>query len=236
MPKMSNKSRSFLRDRENAVFLGDIASFASAFKKVSKQDLIDYMFRNELNDRAVFFAENLKIKTKPELEKIKKEIKKALDAINVDGVVELHISADGTSKDAHIHFWGKYTNEIKEVIENFIKTNNLSNKFALEYTNSDFDEKYVNVNAYVNKVVIKEKEEEQILDLETYENEKALNNIKEKDTFEVLMSEVDEILEELQNYYFEDEIDKKVEIEDIDSYLEEIDKFLEEEDDDFFFN
>jgi len=235
MPKMSNKSRSFLRDRENAVFLGNIASFTSAFKKVSKQDLIDYMFRNETNDRAVFFAENLKIKTKSELEKIKKEIKKALDAVNADGIVELHISADRTSKDAHIHFWGKYNDEIKEVIENFIKTNNLSNKFALEYTNSDFDEKYVNVNAYINKVVIKE-EEKQVLDLETYENEKALNNIKEKDTFKILMSEVDEILEELQNYYFEDKIDEEVEIEDIDSYLEDIDKFLEEENDDFFSN
>ncbi len=246
MAKVSRKSRSFLRNREDAIFAGDIEEIITKYEITGKKDILDYMQRHNLNDRAVFFAENLKIKTREELEALKADLYNRLNAINADGIAELHLSGDGTSKDAHIHFWGAYNDLVKDVIEEWIKDNKLSNKIALEYTSKEFDEKILEYKkGKLYKVTFEEREgrekKEKILDeiasIEDFEAEIALNNEKESKFFEI-MQNVENILEELQSYYFVEEKEEKeevkeeikeVKIENIDDYLKDLDRFIEDE-------
>jgi len=239
MAKMSRKSRSFLRERDNAVFLGAIKDFASAFKKVSKNDLIEYMYRNDFDDRAVFFAENLRIKTKKELEVLKRQIKKEFRNKGVNGVIELHIGADGTSKDAHIHYWGEYNEDIKKLIEKFIKENNLTNKYALEYTSDKFGNKHIDVNSFIDKIEVrdfKEKNEKKELKLSDFENETALENeTKFEKEFYRKIEQVDEILNELECFYEDKNKDEITEIQvndtdELNKLIKELEDFTNDDD------
>lgn len=233
MAKVSPKSRSFLRNRQDAVFVGDFEELIKRYEITRKGDILDYMKRHGLDDRAVFFAENLKIKTREEIEHLKEDLYNRLRAVGADGIAELHLSGDGTSKDAHVHYWGVYNDLVKDVIEEWIQDNRLSNKIALEYTSEDFDTKILEFkNGKLYEVGFKEGEEkkekvlEEIAPIEDFEAEKALENEKESKFYEV-MQNVEAILEELESYYFGQK-ETEVEIEDIDGYLRQIDDFIEE--------
>ena len=234
MPKVSPRSRSFLRNRQDAVFVGDFEEIVKRYEITKKSDILDYMKRHGLDDRAVFFAENLRIKTREEIERLKEDLYNRLMAVGADGIAELHLSGDGTSKDAHIHFWGVYTDLVKEVIEEWIQDNRLSNKVALEYTSEEFDTKILEMkNGKLYEVGFEEGEEkkekvlEEIAHIEDFEAEKALENEKESKFYET-MQNVEAILEELESYYFGQKETEEVEIEDIDDYLRQIDDFIEE--------
>ncbi len=236
MPKVSPKSRSFLRNRQDAVFVGDFEELIRRYEITRKGDILDYMKRHELDDRAVFFAENLRIKTREEIERLKEDLYNRLRAVGADGIAELHLSGDGTSKDAHVHFWGVFDDLVKDVIEEWIKDNRLSNKIALEYTSEEFDTKILEMrNGKLYEVGFKEGEEkkekflEEIAPIEDFEAEKALENEKESKFYET-MQNVEAILEELESYYFgQKEEAEIIEIEDIDSYLRQLDELIEEE-------
>jgi hypothetical protein len=250
MAKVSERSRSFLRNRNDTVYTGDFEQLIAKYEITSKKDILEYMHRHNLNDRAVFFAENLKIKTREELEALKADLYNRLNAINADGIAELHLSGDGTSKDAHMHYWGVYNDLVKEVIEEWIKDNRLSNKISLEYTSEEFDEEILEYkNGKLYKVSFEEREgrekKEKILNeiasIEDFETEIAINNEKESKFFEI-MQNVENILEELQSYYFKEEVGrveikeveiKEVEIKDIDGYLKDLDEFINNEDDEY---
>jgi hypothetical protein len=135
MAKMSAGSRSFLRFRNYAKPLGD----TRGVWQYSKKFVMDFMQRQNINDRAVFFAENVQIMTKDEILETVDRLAKKLTEIGSNGVIEIHPSADGTSKSAHIHFWGVLNEEVEETIVNFIKENRLSNKPYLNYTNPKFE-------------------------------------------------------------------------------------------------
>lgn len=237
MAKVSGKSRSFLRNREDAVFIGDFEGLIR-YEIHSKKDILDYMKRHSLDDRAVFFAENLRIKTREELEILKQDLYNRLSAIGADGIAELHLSGDGTSKDAHIHFWGVFTDLVKDVIEEWIRDNRLSNKIALEYTSEEFDKEileYKNGKLYKVSFEAKEGQEKkekilnEVANIEDFETEIALNNEKESKFFEI-MQNVENILEELQNYYFKEEKEsKEIKIANIDDYLKDLDRLIENE-------
>ncbi len=233
MAKVSPKSRSFLRNRQDAVYVGDFEELIKRYEITRKGDILDYMKRHGLDDRAVFFAENLKIKTREEIELLKEDLYNRLRAVGADGIAELHLSGDGTSKDAHIHYWGVYNDLVKDVIEEWIKDNRLSNKAALEYTSEEFDTKILEMkNGKLYEVGFKEGEEkkekilEKIAHIEDFEAEKALENEKESKFYEV-MQNVQAILEELEAYYFGQK-ETEVEIEDIDEYLKSLDDFIED--------
>ncbi len=235
MPKVSPKSRSFLRNRQDAVFVGDFEELIRRYEITRKGDILDYMKRHGLDDRAVFFAENLRIKTREEIERLKEDLYNRLRAVGADGIAELHLSGDGTSKDAHVHYWGVYNDLVKDVIEEWIKDNRLSNKIALEYTSEEFDTKILEYkNGKLYEVGFKEGEEkkekvlEEIATIEDFEAEKALENEKESKFYET-MQNVEAILQELESYYFgQKEETEEAEIEDIDEYLKSLDDFIEE--------
>lgn len=131
MAKMGDKSRSFLRYRELAEFCGNVAEF----KADSKAVIAEFMKNFDINDRNVFFAENLNSYTKEQMIALKKELAKQLKAVGYNGVVEFHPTSDQTSKSAHIHLWGTNTPEARAVIEMFVVNNRLSNKNVIDYTN-----------------------------------------------------------------------------------------------------
>lgn len=127
---MGRGSRSFLRFRENAAFLGEMV-FAQDF---SKKNMMEYMHRHEMNDRAVFFAENLQTMSHKELGAKLNDFAKVLHDHGANGVLEFHPTADRTSKSAHIHYWGKLDEAIENLIIEYIKEHRLSNKTYLNYT------------------------------------------------------------------------------------------------------
>lgn len=131
MAKMSAHSRSFLRYREHAEFIGRTKSF----KNESKRELIDFMKRFNYDDRTVYFAENIQTLTKDEMKSFLSLLSHRLEQVGATGVIEFHPTADKTSKSAHIHFWGKHNEQIEKTIVNFIKEHKLSNKSFINYTN-----------------------------------------------------------------------------------------------------
>jgi len=130
MAKMGRSSRSFLRFREYSIFLGDVR----AYESMTKADTIAFMHRENIDDRAIFFAENIAIMSKKEIKNTVKELADKLKSISANGVIEIHPTADGTSKSAHIHYWGKFNKEVEDIIIEYIKNNRLSNKSYLNYT------------------------------------------------------------------------------------------------------
>jgi len=130
MAKMGVSSRSFLRFGGYAELLGNVMAVAG----MSKKNIMDFMHLHEINDRAVFFAENIQTLTDAEIREHLSNLRGRLIEIGADGVIEFHPTADGTSKSAHIHYWGKFDERVEEVIEGYIKENRLSNKTNLNYT------------------------------------------------------------------------------------------------------
>ena len=129
-PKMSTASRSFLRFRAYAEPLGDVVGMWNE----SKKNILDFMHRFDINQRAVFFAENIQTLTTDEVKKLLKNLANKLG--DEHGVIEFHPTGDGTSKSGHIHFWGMYNENIEVIITDFIKEFRLSNKPYLNYTNA----------------------------------------------------------------------------------------------------
>lgn len=130
MAKMGRGSRSFLRFRENAAFMGEML-FVQDY---SKKNMMEYMHRFEMNDRAVFFAENLQILSQKQLSTKLDDFAKVLHDHGANGVLEFHPTADSTSKSAHIHYWGELNEGIENLIIYYIKEHRLSNKTYLNYT------------------------------------------------------------------------------------------------------
>jgi hypothetical protein len=134
-PKISLASRSFLRFREFSQMIGSVKSMQNEIKRV----VLEFMHRFEINERAVFFAENIQIMEKDDIIKLLKELAHRLEKANQNGVIEIHPTGDYTSKSAHIHWWGKYNNDVEEIITKFIIEKRLSNKLNLNYTNADIE-------------------------------------------------------------------------------------------------
>ena len=164
-PLMSTNSRSFLRFREYSKAIGDV----NIMMTESKRDILDFMHRFNINQRAVFFAENIQTLTKEEVKYLVTKLANKLE--KEQGVIEFHPTGDDTSKSAHIHWWGIYNNKVEDIISNFIKYNRLSNKLYLNYTNSDIkvNKLYKNVRS---KIIKKEFIEKNISEEEiAYQND-----------------------------------------------------------------
>ena len=243
MAKIGKSSRSLLRDKENAVFTQDIY----AISEWPKPLILEFLHRNEINDRAVFFAENLQMKTAQEIEELKADLAARLEAVGASGIAELHLSGDGTSKSAHIHWWGVYTDEVARTIEEFIADNRLSNKTHLEYTSEEFDNRLLRLkDGELIETTFEpgpegiERIEKEFADLEEFE-ERAAAQTEEKKEKRSISSILDELLIEIDSYLEEpkEEIrDKEIEelfeeIDEIETELDGIwgsgiDKYLEE--------
>ncbi|SFP96096.1 hypothetical protein [Hydrogenimonas thermophila] len=206
MAKMGKKSRSFMRYSENYELIGDLEHF----KGESKRVISEFMFRFEKDDRAVFYAENLNVKTQDELNEIKKELSEELRLAGFDGVLELHPTSDATSKSGHIHLWGGIDENIEKIVENYIKAHNLSNKEFLNYTNEDMNEntKHIFIKK-LDKVIQKDFETNKKIEFkfEDFERESALKNSKKfdkkNDEFYELLKDVELTLAEFDAYIAE---------------------------------
>lgn len=140
MPKMSPHSTSFLRGKSHGLWRGT-GILKNYIRDVSdkKQNILNFMRTAGANRRAVYFAENLKIKTEAQLLDLLHKLTDRLHAANIDAVIEFHTQSDQTSKSAHIHFWGRWNEDAEQIITNFIKSERLSNKEYLNYTDPEID-------------------------------------------------------------------------------------------------
>ena len=198
---MGRGSRSFLRYRKNAAFLGEVLYVQTENKK----NIIDYMHRFEYNDRAVYFAENLQTMTQDQIHAHLMEISQRLHEYGTNGVVEFHPTADGTSKSAHIHYWGALDGETESIIIDFIKQKRLSNKTYLNYTNEQMREetehKIVKENLVEYSFDRKGKEvtRETIKKTKLDEDRIAIQNAgKSEKSYDDIISFCDEILEQME--------------------------------------
>jgi hypothetical protein len=215
LAKLGKSSRSFLRYRENVNFLGELFSMRGE----SKKDIIEFMYRFNYNDRSIYFAENIQILTQSELLNVLDNLTIELNKINANGIIEFHPTADGTSKSAHIHYWGEYTKQVDETIKNFIKNNRLSNKEYLNYTNSKIkdgtiykveDDKLNEYSIENDELVLKSQEEldESSLAIDNMINEELAPYLDELElTGEEIDSTKELNLNEINNYILEQEIE-----------------------------
>lgn len=129
---MSPNSKSFARYKE---FITGIGTIHNDFLRVnSKEAIKEYLIRFGYDEREVLYAENLDIKTKNELQSIKKAISSYVNKRMEDigqvsnGIIDLHPQGDKTSKHAHIHYWGENSALASQFISEFIHINGLTNK------------------------------------------------------------------------------------------------------------
>jgi len=221
MAKIGKSSRSLLRDRENAIFTQDIYGISEWPKPI----ILDFLHRNQINDRAVFFAENLQTKTAQEIKELKADLAARLEAIGASGIAELHLSGDGTSKSAHIHWWGVYTDDVAQTIEEFIAENHLSNKVNLEYTSEEFDKRLLKLKdgglietTFESGPAGIERIEKEFADLEEFEEQAAIER-EEKKEKKSIFSLLDSALAEI-NAYLEESDEEVPEI--VDKEIEEL--------------
>jgi predicted DNA-binding transcriptional regulator len=221
MAKMGAKSRSFGRFSEYMVYPAELQHLESMPKPIK----LDFLHRNGINDRAVFFAENLITKTREEIEEIKSEIKARLDAAGALAIIELHPSADSTSKSAHIHAWGVITDEVREIVEEVVADFNLSNKTSLEYTSDIFDRKlirregdeFVEVKFERNELGQFERVEEPLAPIEEIEEKAAAEIEEEREKFS-LIGYLAEVIEELEGFLEDEPAARKTGIEEVDEF------------------
>ena len=227
MAKMGRGSRSFLRYREYAAFFGEAVYMETERKK----GILDFLHRFEYNDRAVYFAENLQTMTEQQMQTHVEELSNRLHNAGVHGVVEFHPTADGTSKSAHIHYWGVYTDDVEAIITRYIKENRLSNKTYLNYTNEEMraDTEHKIVKGKLVEYAFERGEEkitrETVREMEIDEEEIAARNQAKKETFyDDIIAYCDEVLEQLEA---DIEISGK-ETESIDIDMDEINQYIME--------
>lgn len=230
MAKIGKSSRSLLRDKENAVFTQDIY----AISEWPKPLILEFLHRNNINDRAVFFAENLQMKTAQEIEELKADLAARLEAVGASGIAELHLSGDGTSKSAHVHWWGVYTDEVAQTIEEFIADNRLSNKTHFEYTSEEFDKRLLKLkDGELIETTFEpgpegiERIEKEFAGLEEFEERAAIER-EEKKEKRSISSILDELLIEIDSY-LEEPVEAAEEIRDkeIEELFDEIDEIEE---------
>lgn len=201
MAKMGRGSRSFLRYREYAAFFGEAVYMETERKK----GILDFLHRFEYNDRAVYFAENLQTMTEQQMQAHVEELSGRLHSAGAHGVVEFHPTADGTSKSAHIHYWGQYTDDVEAIIVDYIKENRLSNKTYLNYTNEEMraDTEHKIVKGKLVEYSFGRDEEkitrETVREVEIDEEKIAARNQAKKETFyDDIIAYCDDILEQLE--------------------------------------
>lgn len=151
---ISKNSRSFLRFIRYSQSIGYSQEFSYLFqmfynskksknKTLKVKDVRDWLLKKKKDEREVFYAENLNNKNEHELQEIRRELAEHINnrLLSSDltmkqkeefaGVIELHptkIYSDNTSKNAHIHYWGEYSDLIRVYINEYIEKTNLSNK------------------------------------------------------------------------------------------------------------
>jgi len=132
--KLSQKSRSFGRYKKLGLIYGVNIDNDFIYSNTNIA-LKEYLKLFNLDEREVFYAENLNIKSSKELKTLLKKLAKYIESESAllnetpKGIVEFHPTSDQTMKNAHIHYWGERVSFVKNFIENFIKIENLSNKY-----------------------------------------------------------------------------------------------------------
>ena len=212
---MSPKSKSFGRFKEFMTVVGE--KFDNDFiRQNSVPDLREYLTRWEYNEREVFYAENLDIKTNSELQAIKKDITRYVNSrLNdfgkkITGIIELHPQGDKTSKNAHIHYWGEDSAFVGQFINEYIQQNNLTNKSDENLAYGFMEEKgFYRIGKYdgiVYDIKNKVKYEETDLGMRAYDTrtnqeiqmEKKVEGEGIYDQFDNIINYIDILLEQIE--------------------------------------
>jgi hypothetical protein len=101
--------------------------------------LKEYLKLFGIDEREVYYAENLNTKSDRELKALLSDLVSLLRAKtseDMKGLVEFHPTSDRTMKSAHIHYWGADVKSITPIIEEFIATNLLTNRLSKASTHS----------------------------------------------------------------------------------------------------
>jgi len=235
MKTISPKSRSFLRFKKYATPVGFYKNYNSLWfineqdKNIrgSIKEIREFLIKNNKDEREVYYAENLNIKTEKELRTISQNLSKYIlkrlekDGYNLNnfaGVVELHptnLKEDETSKNAHIHYWGQDASIVSNYINEFIYKNQLSNKELKDYKygfmenniyyqkEDTTDDLYKwNVNLYGFNFSIEEKDD----GIKFYKEERNEYDVIEAKPVEIKIEEVkkDIEIEQLKNQDIDD--------------------------------
>jgi len=177
------------------------------FQDDRKKSIMEFMYRFEYNDRAVYFAENIQTLTQNEMQKHIRQLGRSLQLAGAHGVIEFHPSADGTSKSAHIHYWGAIDEEIESIIVGYIKDNRLSNKTYLNYTNEEMgiDREHIIINGRLVEYAFDRESEEEIKretirDIPLDEESIAARNAAgQESTYDDIIAFCDDVLSQLSS-------------------------------------
>lgn len=139
MPKkLSQKSRSFCRYKRLGLVKGLNLEDKFIYSNTN-QALKEYLKLFDIDEREVYYAENLNTKSEIELKKLLKELANFLESKfqhDIKGIIEFHPTSDSTMKSAHIHYWGARSDLVSPFIVEFIKFNHLSNKLRYDEKNT----------------------------------------------------------------------------------------------------